>query len=338
MPHSSGGGSHGGGSHGGGSHGGGSHGGGSGSSSRVSSHAFAGAKRYVYYQNHRPVYVYSNYELNKKQTLAEKLMLLIFLVPFTLLPPIITIFDGGIARVKPLDMDYNTAIVIEDDAGILGDTTELEYTLEQFRDTTGITPAVQTLNNEDWKSNYVSLENYAYERYLLMFDDEKHWLIVYSEPENVNPEFIDWYWEGMQGDETDPIITKKFADEGVKIFHDNLLMTNASVNKSLVDTFSSLSVKAKDNMGIHIEWGLMGFSLIWVVFCGYYTLESFGLTPKARRYRQAVACPTIVKEDTCEYCGGTYVVGTCVKCPHCAAPVKPHEYEKMIDEMNNIEV
>ena len=31
-----------------------------------------------------------------------------------------------------------------------------------------------------------------------------------------------------------------------------------------------------------------------------------------------------VIEDVCEYCGGIYVVGTVINCPHCAAPLKPH--------------
>ena len=31
-----------------------------------------------------------------------------------------------------------------------------------------------------------------------------------------------------------------------------------------------------------------------------------------------------VIEDVCEYCGGIYVVGTVINCPHCAAPLKTH--------------
>ena len=33
------------------------------------------------------------------------------------------------------------------------------------------------------------------------------------------------------------------------------------------------------------------------------------------------------KEDTCEYCGNVYVIGTCHECPHCGAPLRPHNVE-----------
>ena len=49
-----------------------------------------------------------------------------------------------------------------------------------FRDKTGVTPAIITVDNREWKGYYNDLENYAYDRYVNMFPDEKHWLIVYS--------------------------------------------------------------------------------------------------------------------------------------------------------------
>ena len=63
MPHSSGGGSHSGGSH-GGSHHSSSRGSSGRSFKRVSNSKFPGSKRYLYYRNNAPVFVYSNYDLS----------------------------------------------------------------------------------------------------------------------------------------------------------------------------------------------------------------------------------------------------------------------------------
>ena len=42
----------------------------------------------------------------------------------------------------------------------------------------------------------VDEESYAYDEYLDLFDDEMHWLIVFST--DGDEEWEDWYWEGMQ--------------------------------------------------------------------------------------------------------------------------------------------
>lgn len=86
MPHSSGGGSHGGGSH----HSSSSHSsshrsssGGSSSRIRTSRTYFPGARRFVYYRNGVPNYVYSDTDLSKGPSKLRFLML-IFYVPFVL--------------------------------------------------------------------------------------------------------------------------------------------------------------------------------------------------------------------------------------------------------------
>jgi len=83
MPHSSGGGSHGGGSHGGSHHSSHSHGGSGRSSRHVRSTYFPDARRYVYYDHHRPVYVYADYDITEKRSPLRFLMLLFYL-PFIL--------------------------------------------------------------------------------------------------------------------------------------------------------------------------------------------------------------------------------------------------------------
>ncbi len=117
--------------------------------------------------------------------------------------------------------NYNHNIVLKDEAGVIDNEDELYKELERFMDKTGVTPSVVTIHNEEWE-NYYTLENYAYDRYLQEFDDEMHWLIVYSEPTEPDPRFNDWYWEGMQGDDTDPVITVDKANEFNRRLHGEL--------------------------------------------------------------------------------------------------------------------
>lgn len=194
MPHSSGGGSHGGGSH----HSSSSHSsshrsssGGSSSRIRTSRTYFPGARRFVYYRNGVPNYVYSDTDLSKGPSKLRFLML-IFYVPFVLAAFLMIFTSFGVP--EKLKVDYNSQIVIQDDANVLGDTTKLGDALEDFFNTTGISPAVMTVYNSDWEDNYTDLEKYAYELYVNRFYDEKHWLIVYSQPKDPDDGFNNWYW------------------------------------------------------------------------------------------------------------------------------------------------
>ena len=89
---------------------------------------------------------------------------------------------------KVLPKNYDHTIIIKDEANVINDEAALKKELERFRDKTGVTPSVVTVHNETW-ANYGRLEEYAYDRYLREFDDEMHWLIVYSEPIDPDPKF-----------------------------------------------------------------------------------------------------------------------------------------------------
>ncbi|MBP5260995.1 MAG: TPM domain-containing protein [Clostridiales bacterium] len=318
MPHSSGGGSHGGGSH-GGSHGG--HGGGSG---RHTSHAqFPGSTRYVYYRDRQPVFVYSNYDITKKRSPA-RFLLLLFYAPFIL----VMIFGVGKSAINipvKLMLDYDDEIIIDDRADVFSDEAALEDTLEEFRDKTGITPAVISVNNGDWNKNYTNLENYAYDLYVNMFEDEKHWLIVYSQPAEPKGEFVEWYWEGMQGDETDNIITVKTANTFNSVMQKNMTKSSNSPDKAIKDTFDEVMPRF---MKASVNWGGV-FVMIFVT--GFLAVHAFFMvfyTPKeAKYYKDAIKCEEeVVRQEKCDYCGGVYIVGHHLSCPHCQAPVKAHDY------------
>lgn len=102
---------------------------------------------------------------------------------------------------KPQKMDTSPSYSCEivDCAGVIDDADMVQSAIDDFYDETGIPVEVMTVNNEDWQGSYSKLEDFAYDMYVTEFDDEEHWLVVYSEPTSPDPDFNDWYWEGMQG-------------------------------------------------------------------------------------------------------------------------------------------
>ena len=320
MPHSSGGGSHGGGSH-GGSFGGSSHGGGSSRSTR--STYFPGSTRYVYYRNNKPEFVYANYDITQKPS-PLRFLVLLFYAPFLL--AFVLLGKASISNPVKLSMNYDTDIVISDDIGVIEDEGALKDSLEEFQDKTGITPAVITVSNEKWINNYTSLENYAYDLYVNKFDDEKHWLIIYSEPASGDSDFVDWYWEGMQGDDTDKILTGKKTNEFNQALQKYLVDKKIDQGEAIQKAFDDITPEI---MKKSVEWG----GIIVIVFMGGFIvvhaiLMLVGINPKKTKlYQTAIKCDEeVVKQETCNYCGGIYVVGHHLNCPHCQAPVKAHDY------------
>ena len=329
MPHSSGGGSHGGGSHHSSSHHSSSHhssGGSSGPSTRASSRPFSGATRYVYFHNSKPVFVYANYNIQRKDRTPAKIVSLVIILIITAL----CMFGAAwlfTEHPKKLDTTgLDTRILIMDNAGVIDNNAELMASLEEFYDTTGVIPAVLTVNNEDWQDNYDNLEVYAYEAYLNTFNDESHWLITYSEPLTPDSKFNDWYWEGMQGDDTDNPLFGVITEEFTNTLHDNFLRErHMSRGEAIKDAFDKITPKVMKN---HVDiWPIIFCDAVILFIAGAFIL-SLDINPKRDKgYSTAVPCPDkFVDQEACEYCGGIYIVGFHDKCPNCNAPVKPHDF------------
>lgn len=321
MPHSSGGGSHGGGGHGGGGHGGF---GSSGSRHRVRTAMFPGAMRYVYYENRMPHYVYSNYDLSKKQSKLRFFALIVY-IPFFI--SIFGLLTSAVHNPKKLNSSSPNEIVISDKAYLIDSKASLKATLSGFQNKTGITPAVFTVYNDSWQGNYANLEYYAYDLYVNNFSDENHWLIVYSTPRQ-HGEYEDWYWEGMQGDNTDDILTSTVTAAFNAELQKNLTARSRyTVGEAVVAAFQSITPSV---MNTTVEWPMVMLALFMTAFFSAHAYFMLGLNPKAKKYQNAVPCPLVLKEqDVCEYCGGVYVVGTVTECPHCGAGLKPHNFREV---------
>ena len=211
MPHSSGGGSHGGGSH------GGSHGG---SSNHVSTHYFAGSRRYRRYNRRtgKEEYVYA-------ERMPQKTGIGSFIVIGAMAIMFITAFFSGVKDDIPqkLGAHYTDLPAVYDNIDVINDDDALKETLESYQELTGICPVIYTVFDDVWNYSYADLESYTFDAYVSSFSDEEHFVIVYSiskedrELMNEWDMYIpDYAWEAVQGDYTDPILTenvfRSFAD------------------------------------------------------------------------------------------------------------------------------
>ena len=314
MPHSSGGGSHGGGFHSGSS--------GSGSSSRSSSRYFEGSHRYVYYYHNRPYYYYSDAKPPETKT-SLKMMAIVCAVIAAIIS--VAILLMGYRHPKKLKTDYEAVPYVEDRIDVMTDAEEakLTETLEDFLKLTGIAPVIVTEDNASWQGYYTDLEQYAYDLYVNSFPDEKHWLVVYTQPAAADDGFVDWYWQGMQGDDTDGILDTDHTDAFGRVLQRSLTdNTHYSIYEAFDKAFS-------DMIPSIMEAGLESGTIATMILADFVMLiiTIIGLISTVRDNRKvgAIRCQTDKEqpmEDTCEYCGGVYVHGIHLSCPHCGAPIK----------------
>ncbi len=313
MPHSSGGGSHGGGSH------GGSH-----SSSRSSGPSgihrgpYAGSTRYVYYRNKKPVFIYSDSDSATPYSLKISLYYIVFVTVLLLLISSV-VCCANIHSPTRLTPDPEARVIIKDEANIFTDIEELYAALNRFFETTGIAPTVLTVKNEVWSNKFLSLEHFAYNKYLEFFPSEKYWLIVYSPGSETEDGFDDWHWEGMQGDNTDNILSTVETDLFNNTLQKALLQSEKyTVENAIAFAFDTLTpVAMKKYIQKSAIPGLCYIAFIWLIVF----LKNFHPI-KYKYYKKAEKCPdNFVYQEKCKYCGGVYIVGFNKTCPHCGAPV-----------------
>lgn len=333
MPHSSGGGH--GGHHGGSHHSGSHHSGGGGSSRRLGRQYFPGSRRYVRYVKGRPEYFYANFDPTAKPN-PRRFLIGIFYVPFIF--AIFMMCRGSFQQPSRITGYSDTTIVIFDDADYFTDAEEekLMTSLEAFQNKTGITPVIHTVEYEVWSDSEhnsyqaSNLEDYAFKFYVETFPDESHWLIVYSE-RGVKTD-ADWhyYFEGMQGNDTDPVLTTAVTNRFNAHLTNELQGNYLGAAGSIADSFDYIT---PDIMKRNIDFGPV-FSAIFVsAFIIFHFCGMTGLIGGRKYYKNAVACSEDAAEMTCEYCGGVYVFGHAV-CPHCGAIISNNKKETAEEHEN----
>lgn len=338
MPHSSGGGS----SHSGSHHSSSSSSSRSSSSSshnsiRRSSSYFPGSRVYVRYRNRRPQYIYSNGNPSTGMGAIASILMFMAYLFFTSLFKLFGAVDVP-HKINTSDVS-STEIVINDGIDVIDNEDQLRQTLTEFRDKTGIIPAVITIDISDWKEEGYDMEQYAYNTYVYNWSDEKHWLILYSEDLNSDGQFGTWEWEGMQGDDTDSVLTSYYADRFTDNLHNMFIARGSySTGEAIDKAFSDLSI---DIMDTRIDYVTIFMSVFGISISVVVVIVSW----KSQKKRVAeyegyeeVKNPTMSEnhipiEDTCDYCDGVYVVGSVISCPHCGAAIPAHDQSgKRIDK------
>lgn len=320
MPHSSGGGSHG-----GGSHHGSSHGGGGGSSYRTSNRPFKGARHYIIYRRHHYHHCYTTMPNPKAWT--KKSLRNWALWMLVILPVILTCLVAMDEYFKPkmTQMDYaDTNIYVMDRAGVLTDEEigSLTESLAALQAKTGVTPALEIIRPLDnmW---YYDLENMAYDEYVRMFPDEKHWLLLVEYPEGGTfSGYHSWKFEGMIGDDVGKTFNEYYED----LFTDTVqahLMEYGDTDlfgalKGAYDEFTELSMRTVFNRSLVIGMGvLIEFVMLFVFLFVYLQYR------QSQKWANAVLLADGFEsaEVTCPECGGVYVAGTVDNCPYCKKSV-----------------
>ncbi len=323
MPHSSGGGSHGGGSH------GGSHGGGS--SSRSSTYFSGAAHHYAYYKKGRVHHLYTKEPITPesvaKRRHVYKVARICWAIAYTILTAGLVLTLLTERATTPTTGYDDHHIYILDDAHIFTEEEkdDLYEAMERFREESNVTPCVLTVMNDEWKGRYVSLEKYAYDEYLNMFDDEMHWLLVYSTDND--PGWEDWYWEGMQGDDTDPVLTEYNTRIFRETFQKYLTKKNVSVADAFVKSFDTMLDGLYDRhvsiikIILSVAFLMLHAGFVYLII---YMTTGLGIDDEAASFELPQPEKRFL-EDRCQYCGGMFVHGIHISCPHCGGALPPAE-------------
>ena len=278
MPHSSGGGHCGGGCHSGGYGGG---------SSRP-------MHRYFYHTPNGIKSLMAVEEPSENELRRYKTDLTILITTLSVIAAILLLVICFMARPKTkLPLPNNSESVVIDNLDLLSDNemADLLKSCDNFRDKTGIPVEIYIDKQGVISDNerYLTLQNFAYNEYVKSFKDERHWLIAYAVTNGArfSP---DWQFEGMQGNDTDPILTESLADKFNKELYANLkngLSVSASFIKAL-DHASTYMVGAWDFSSENCVFAIMTLFALLTSICiagirGYYRMSKMKeyLTNKA---------------------------------------------------------
>ena len=304
MPHSSGGGHHGGGHHSGGGHSSFS----SHSSSRsycsrnrdrdyydndyrytpdrydgprISKTYFNGSTRYRYYSHGEEHYFYAH--SSYRPWTSSRLILLIIYLPIL---AILGFFLFKNAQ-RSFGIFQTSDYSITDEANVLDSTAKLEKALSAFSKKAGITPAIVTITTNTWAKHSYSLSDYAYNRYVRDFTDENHWLLVYCADSN-------WAFEGMQGDNTDSVLTSGLTDEFNSTLY-NYLKNGRDVSEAFAYSFIKINKDAKRPSFFSNSAPYL-IALAFLCFHAYFFL---GLNEL--KYKSAEPCPDTTATDSSDW-------------------------------------
>lgn len=334
MPHSIGGGSHSGGLH-SGSHSS-SRSGGAGITRSHSTTYFPGARHYVYYKNSKPVHYYSDKKITPETIKKRKRtwnLVRILLIAFYALIYCSIFFTTIYINPHKLDEASVDDNQIWDYYEYISDSEEQEIMeqLEIFKEKTGIAVTIMTLEDANWYKYFATLETYAYDVYVTEMNDEKSFLLAYSEPFG-DSQFVSWQWIGIQGDDTDSVLNstsiKKFKKEMQKNitkdgFAKAVIETFKYYNDIVMDTSFDMVLFFAITLGLGLHFGIF-FLVAYMMLGSYIKIDSQSIELADPKFSYV--------EDVCKYCNGVYIHGIHTSCPHCGGNVEPLDRPIIIEK------
>jgi hypothetical protein len=240
---------------------------------------------------------------------------------FILLTVLIFLGYSGFHNPRKVSTNYNTSIVIHDNNGVLSteEFSSITETFNDFLDKTGISPSLLTVN-EDYVSNPNDLEDYAYDEYLKYFSDEKHWLIVYYSSKNTQKD--NWTFEGMQGNDTDNILTEEVTNKFSRVMYASLHEEDTNLYEALTRSFNEITPTIMDK-SYHLDTMQIFTSLFVGGILAFFIISQIISLNSQKKLQKAVKIPTKEPElKKCLYCDSSYYAGTIDHCPNCGAPVE----------------
>lgn len=289
------------------------------------------ATRYSYYNKHNEKkYIWCSYNpAERDKTGWARYFLLIVYLPFVL---VVFAMLKDSFNIPHRLINTESRFVIEDNIGAVSDKDGLYAAMTEFYNVTGVTPAFLTVYDGEWESNYDSLSNFGIDNYYDLFEDENHWLIVYSRPKKSKSDgFVNWKWEGIAGDN----ITGAVFDNVIDAF--NTEMQNSLYAEKSPDEAMSKSLrKSLGEWKSYIDFSMLIPAIIiglFIIFHAYFMV----FRGKRKYIPNAVPDPEVLPtpapaptptpapvepEIVCEYCGTRFTYDVLEKgnCPSCGAP------------------
>ncbi len=306
MPHSSG----------GGSHGGGSHSASSRPSHVVSHHRMPGTSPYLYYRHGVPLILYANTDITGAAYRNEKRIAFFGALFFSLLLLFFAVLSCSPAdKLTPYPASECAVI---DNLDVIDNEDVLLTKLNEYADYTGMKTVVLTVSSSEF-GLWANLENYAYSEYLSRFPgNERMWLIVYTEEGKG-----EWFFEGMQGDETDGVLPET-ASGRFNASLSSALDGGADVGDAFLTAFDDLLEYDPftwhfGTAPVFVCGGLALFILIGAVIplLQAHDIKKGGATKIHLDEGETVES---MERVMCEYCRKKYIPRFHKACPFCGTP------------------
>ena len=277
---------------------------------------FLGATRYVYYDNRGKSHDYYGTKAVSQPSRSSLIKPIIIALAIGLLGLCFLVFSKQVPE-KVTATPAPAAVV--DETGIFTDSETARKTLQKFTDETGITTYIVAVRNEQWEPYYKNMEVYAYQYYVNLFKDEKGLLILYSEPTTKDPNFNDWYFEIMYGNDTVNLLTDSKIEALREGIQKELVKWDNQPEIAISTAVSNIGVGMMDTKTLipSIVWGIINLLIAALII--FVTVRNYR---KQELEASAVPVKKDARERVCEYCGTHYIVGITGNCRACGAPLQ----------------